>query len=106
MREGEANSHKGQGWEQFTDAIIEKIAQRKQPVVFLLWGKQAQMKRAIIEQYGLQHIIFDAPHPSPLSAHRGFFGSKPYSQANTALKKLNIAPIDWRLGSQQTKLFE
>lgn len=106
VRQGEANSHKGQGWEQFTDIIIEKLAARKQPIVFLLWGKPAQSKRAIIERISNQHIILEAPHPSPLSAHRGFFGSKPYSKANAALVALGQQPIDWCIQIKQAKLFD
>lgn len=97
VQAGRANSHKGQGWEQFTDAIIEKLAERNKPIVFILWGKPAQSKRAIIERISAQHIILEAPHPSPLSAHRGFFGSKPYSKANAALITIGQKPIDWCL---------
>lgn len=96
VRAGEANSHKGQGWEQFTDAVIKKLAERDEPVIFLLWGKPAQAKRKLIEQSS-HHIILQAPHPSPLSAYRGFFGSKPYSQVNAALQTLGQDPIDWCL---------
>ena len=96
VRAGEANSHKGQGWEQFTDAIIKKLTEREEPVIFLLWGKPAQTKRKLIEQ-GVHHIILQAPHPSPLSAYRGFFGSKPYSRVNAALQTLGQDPIDWSL---------
>lgn len=97
VQAGKANSHKGQGWEQFTDAIIEKLAERDIAIVFLLWGKPAQSKRKIIEQISDRHIILEAPHPSPLSAHRGFFGSKPYSKANAALLKIGEKPIEWCL---------
>lgn len=97
VQAGRANSHKGQGWEQFTDAIIEKLAERNKPIVFILWGKPAQSKRKIIEQKSNKHIILEAPHPSPLSAHRGFFGSKPYSKANAALITIGQKPIDWCL---------
>ena len=82
VRQGEANSHKGMGWERFTDTVIEKLAQRPDPIVFVLWGRPAQMKRAIIEKNGSHHFILQSPHPSPLSAHRGFFGSKPFSKIN------------------------
>lgn len=105
VRAGEANSHKGQGWETFTDVIIEEIAKRQQPVVFLLWGKPAQSKRVIIERYSNGHVILEAPHPSPLSAHRGFFGSRPYSKTNEALIALGKEPIDWCLASKQATLF-
>lgn len=97
VQAGKANSHKGQGWEQFTDAIIEELANREQPIVFLLWGKPAQSKRTLIERISGNHIILQSPHPSPLSAHRGFFGSKPYSKANEALLSLGQKPIDWCL---------
>ena len=105
VRASEANSHQKRGWELFTDAIIESIAKRKKPVVFLLWGKPAQSKRQIIERYNNGHVIFEAPHPSPLSAHRGYFGSKPYSKTNEALMALGQAPIDWCLQNNQAKLF-
>lgn len=96
VRAGEAHSHKGQGWEQFTDAIIKKLVERVEPIIFLLWGKPAQAKRNLIEQGG-HHIILQAPHPSPLSAYRGFFGSKPYSKVNAALQALGHEPVDWNL---------
>ncbi|HWL12131.1 MAG TPA: uracil-DNA glycosylase [Ureibacillus sp.] len=97
VRQGEANSHKGQGWEQFTDTVIEKLAEREEPIVFVLWGKPAQTKQAIIEKNGKHHFILQAPHPSPLSAHRGFFGSKPFSKINNKLVEWGKAPIDWCL---------
>lgn len=97
VQAGKANSHKGQGWEQFTNAIIEHLAKREQPIVFLLWGKPAQSKRILIEQISSNHIILQSPHPSPLSAHRGFFGSKLYSKANEALLSLGQQPIEWCL---------
>lgn len=105
VRAGEANSHQKKGWELFTDAIIESIAQREKPVVFLLWGKPAQSKRSIIERCNNNHVIYEAPHPSPLSAHRGFFGSKPYSKTNEALVSFGQTPIDWCLQNKQAKLF-
>ncbi|MCM3389559.1 uracil-DNA glycosylase [Ureibacillus chungkukjangi] len=97
VRQGEANSHKGQGWEHFTDAVIESLAKREDPVIFVLWGKPAQTKRAIIEKHGNHHFILQAPHPSPLSAHRGFFGSKPFSKINSKLIEWGYKPIDWCL---------
>lgn len=106
VQAGMANSHKGQGWEQFTDAIIEKLAERDKAIVFLLWGKPAQSKRKIIEQKSDKHIILESPHPSPLSAHRGFFGSKPYSKANAALQSIGEQPINWCLNGKQAKLFD
>lgn len=96
VRAGQANSHQGKGWEQFTDAIICALADREEPVIFVLWGKPAQAKERLLEKYP-QHIILQAPHPSPLSAYRGFFGSKPYSQINRQLQQLNVEPIDWHL---------
>lgn len=100
VQAGKANSHKGQGWEQFTNTIIEHLAKREQPIVFLLWGKPAQSKRILIEQISDKHIILQSPHPSPLSAHRGFFGSKPYSKTNKALLSLGQHPIDWCLAKK------
>lgn len=97
VRQGQANSHKGKGWEQFTDTVIEKLANREQPIVFVLWGKPAQTKRTIIEKVGKHHFILQAPHPSPLSAHRGFFGSQPFSKINTQLINWGQKPIDWCL---------
>lgn len=97
VREGEANSHKEQGWEQFTDAVIDKLASRDKPVIFVLWGRPAQRKKQLIGQYSTQHIILEAPHPSPLSAYRGFFGSKPYSKINAQLEEWGEQPIDWFL---------
>lgn len=97
VRQGEAMSHRGMGWEQFTDAVIEKLAQRQDPIVFVLWGRPAQMKRRIIEQNGPHHCILQAPHPSPLSAHRGFFGSRPFSKINAQLIQWGKEPIDWCL---------
>ncbi|MCM3722632.1 MULTISPECIES: uracil-DNA glycosylase [Solibacillus] len=100
VQAGKANSHKGQGWEQLTNTIIEHLAKREQPIVFLLWGKPAQSKRILIEQISDKHIILQSPHPSPLSAHRGFFGSKPYSKTNKALLSLGQQPIDWCLAKK------
>ncbi len=93
VRQGEANSHKDKGWEKFTDAVIEKLNERETPVVFLLWGSYAQKKVKLITNP--QHTILKMVHPSPLSAHNGFFGSKPYSQVNAALQAKGITPIDW-----------
>lgn len=97
VRAGEANSHKGKGWELFTNAVIEKLAARPDPIIFVLWGRPAQQKAQIIEQSGIQHVILQAPHPSPLSAYRGFFGSKPYSKINRQLKEWGKEPINWCL---------
>ena len=94
VREGEAHSHKGRGWEVFTDAVVERIAKREQPTIFLLWGKPAQKKAKLISA---QHRVLQSAHPSPLSAHRGFLGSKPFSQINQQLDDWGYAPIDWRV---------
>lgn len=96
VRQGQAHSHKNQGWEQFTDVIIERLAKRPEPMIFVLWGKPAQQKIKIIAAHS-QHRILTAPHPSPLSAHRGFFGSKPYSQINEQLEAWGQSPINWCL---------
>ncbi|MGM0213377.1 uracil-DNA glycosylase [Enterococcus sp. AZ109] len=95
VREGQAYSHRGKGWEQLTDAVIKKLNQRKEPIVFILWGKPAQEKSAMIDTS--RHAIIKSPHPSPLSANRGFFGSKPFSQANELLTSWGEVPINWQL---------
>ncbi|WP_315037186.1 uracil-DNA glycosylase [uncultured Enterococcus sp.] len=102
VREGQAYSHHGHGWEQLTDTIIEKLNQREKPVIFVLWGKPAQKKAALLDTS--KHIIITAPHPSPLSAHRGFFGSKPFSKINKALLALGEEPISWALPEKITQL--
>lgn len=95
VREGEANSHKGQGWEQLTDRVIIELNSREQPVIFLLWGRPAQAKLKLIDRR--KHIILTSPHPSPLSACRGFFGSKPFSKINSYLREQGETEIDWKL---------
>ncbi|MGX4586407.1 uracil-DNA glycosylase [Paenibacillus chitinolyticus] len=95
VRAGEANSHKGKGWELFTDKVIETLNRKETPVLFILWGSHAQSKTQLIDLN--RHGVIKAPHPSPLSAHRGFFGSKPYSKANAWLREQGIEPIDWCL---------
>ncbi len=97
VREGLANAHEGHGWETFTDAVIQKVSDKPEPVVFLLWGSYAQKKEALIDTS--RHVVLKAPHPSPLSAKRGFFGSKPFSRTNEALTKAGREPIDWTLPS-------
>jgi uracil-DNA glycosylase len=92
---GKSNAHAGRGWEQFTDKIIEVINSRCQNVVFVLWGSYAQKKGVAID--GSTHLILKAPHPSPLSAYRGFFGSKPFSQTNNYLMSVGKGAIDWQL---------
>ncbi|WP_347321096.1 uracil-DNA glycosylase [Rossellomorea sp. RS05] len=93
VRDGEAHSHRNKGWERLTDHVIKTLNEREKPVVFILWGKPAQSKEKLIDQS--VHFILKSPHPSPLSAHRGFFGSRPYSKTNQFLKKHNITEIDW-----------
>lgn len=91
--EGRAGSHQGWGWEEFTDAAIKAVSEKKEGVVFMLWGRYAQNKAALIDSS--KHLILKAPHPSPLSAHSGWFGSKHFSQANTYLEANGKEPIDW-----------
>ena len=93
VRSGEAASHQGLGWETFTDAVIQLISQRCTHVVFLLWGSPARRKAAMID--ATRHCILEAPHPSPLSAHRGFFGCRHFSRANAYLQQQGLAPIQW-----------
>lgn len=90
---GLANSHRGHGWEILTDTIVSKLAARTKPIVFLLWGRNAQDKRRLIT--APQHLILEAPHPSPLSASRGFFGCHHFSQTNAFLESQGEKPIDW-----------
>ena len=93
VRSGEAASHQGLGWETFTDAVIQLVSQRCDHVVFLLWGSPARRKAAMID--ATRHCILQAPHPSPLSAHRGFFGCRHFSRANAYLQQQGLAPIQW-----------
>ncbi len=93
VRRGQANSHKDRGWENLTRKIIEIVGARKEPIVFLLWGSFAQSFAPLI---GSQHLILKAPHPSPLSAYRGFFGCKHFSKCNDFLVKNGATPIDWK----------
>ena len=95
VRAHEANSHKGIGWENFTDLVIKKINEKKEHVVFILWGANAISKKDLIDCS--KHAVIESVHPSPLSASRGFFGSKPFSRCNTELKKFNLTPIDWEI---------
>lgn len=95
VRAGEAHSHRGKGWETFTDQVIRSINERQDPVVFWLWGKPAQDKAKLITN--AKHLIIKAPHPSPLSVYRGFYGSKPFSKTNDFLLANGKAPIDWTL---------
>lgn len=93
VQDGKAHSHRGKGWERFTDHVISILNEREKPMVFILWGKPAQAKQSFIDSS--KHHIVTAPHPSPLSAHRGFFGSKPYSKTNGFLREQGIKGIDW-----------
>ncbi|BFL47791.1 uracil-DNA glycosylase [Lactonifactor longoviformis] len=95
VRAHQANSHQGLGWEQFTDAAIRILDEIERPMVFILWGRPAQMKKSML--HNPNHLILEAPHPSPLSAGRGFFGSRPFSQTNNFLQSHGIAPIDWQI---------
>jgi uracil-DNA glycosylase len=95
VREGEAGSHRGKGWETFTDTVITTLSGRDKPMVFVLLGLLAQKKEALIDTK--RHPVIKATHPSPLSAHQGFFGSKPYSAVNAALQRIGEAEVDWRL---------
>lgn len=95
VREGQANSHKGMGWETFTNHVISALNEREEPIVFLLWGRFAQNKGALVT--GKHHLILEAAHPSPLSAHNGFFGCKHFSKANDFLVENGMKPIDWQI---------
>lgn len=101
VRAHQAGSHRGKGWERFTDRVIELLAARETPMVFVLWGANAGAKKDIILQAqqgtGLRHLIITAPHPSPLSAYRGFFGGSYFSRCNYFLEDNGIGPVDWRL---------
>jgi len=101
VRAGEPQSHARKGWEQFTDAVIAKLVERDQPIVFLLWGRFAKEKceRILSKEQSSRHLVLTAAHPSPLSASQGFFGCRHFSKANAALKKWGLSPIDWSLPS-------
>ena len=94
VEEGNANSHKGMGWERLTNRLIESLNELNHPVIFILWGKPAQDKEKLITNPS--HVILKAPHPSPLSAYRGFFGSKPFSKVNEILIQQGQTPICWK----------
>lgn len=98
VRAHQANSHQGKGWENFTDAVIEAVNAQDRPIVYFLWGRPAQMKEKMLTNP--KHLVLKAPHPSPLSAYRGFFGCKHFSQANEFLKANGIEPIDWQIENQ------
>ncbi len=93
VREGEPNSHKNKGWELFTNTILSELNKQDHPIIFVLWGKHAQAKEELITSN--HHVILKSHHPSPLSASRGFLGSKPFSQINQKLVELQLEPIDW-----------
>ncbi|RKG94514.1 uracil-DNA glycosylase [Corallococcus sp. CA053C] len=95
VRQAQPNSHAKHGWEHFTDAVIRAVSDKTDPVVFLLWGKPAQKKKALIDTK--RHVVMEGVHPSPLSASKGFFGSKPFSTTNAALEARGQRPIDWTL---------
>lgn len=95
VRAHAANSHQGKGWETFTDAIIKAVETQDRPIVYMLWGKPAQTKIPMVTNPN--HLVLTAPHPSPLSAYRGFFGCKHFSQANEFLKKNGVTPINWQI---------
>ena len=96
---GQANSHKDFGWQMFTDAVVDVIGQLPQPVAFILWGAQAQKKAAAIRRSSYPRLIISSPHPSPLSAYRGFFGSRPFSRANAFLAAHGEPVVDWTPGA-------
>ena len=95
VRAHQANSHRGIGWEEFTDAAIMALNSQDRPIVFILWGGPAQRKKSMLNNP--KHLILTAPHPSPLSAFRGFFGSRPFSQTNRFLEEHGIKPVDWQI---------
>jgi uracil-DNA glycosylase len=92
---GKAGSHRGLGWEALTDQMIRAVSERAEGAVFVLWGADAQKKRGLIDAG--RHLVIESPHPSPLSARRGFFGSRPFSRANAYLQGRGLPPVDWRL---------
>ena len=95
VRAHQANSHRGIGWEEFTDAAIRVLNEQDRPMVFILWGRPAQMKKSMLTNPN--HLIIESPHPSPLSAYRGFFGSRPFSRTNKYLKEHGLKEIDWQI---------
>lgn len=97
VREGRPNSHRKVGWQRFTDKVIEALGARERPMVFILWGRNAQEKASFIDVS--RHLVIRSPHPSPLSAHAGFFGSRPFSQSNAFLRRNGLTEIDWQIPS-------
>lgn len=100
VRDGQAASHQGRGWEKFTDKAIHLLNEKRENLVFVLWGAYAQKKAQFVDRK--RHLVLSGPHPSPLSAHRGFLGSKPFSQINRYLEKTGQTPIDWQLPPLKT----
>lgn len=103
VRAHAANSHKDFGWQSFTDAVIAALAELPQPVAFVLWGAQAQKKAALVEKSPYPRLVLQSPHPSPLSAYRGFFGSRPFSQINAFLVSYGFSPVDWKIPENAQK---
>ena len=101
VEQSQAASHQKKGWEQFTDRVIQVVNEHCENIVFLLWGSYAQKKGAVIDTQ--RHLVLKAPHPSPLAAHRGFFGSRPFSQANGYLEQQGKAPVNWQLPAEVTE---
>jgi len=95
VRARQAASHQSKGWETFTDAVIRAVNDKPERVVFILWGSSARRKKALVDTS--RHVVLESPHPSPLSAHNGFFGSRPFSRANEALVAAGRDPVDWRI---------
>ncbi len=95
VRAHQANSHKGMGWETYTDNVIKILSDRQEPVIFILWGSNARSKKALIDS--TRHIILESPHPSPLSAYRGFFGCNHFKKVNEELRKMGKEEIDWKI---------
>lgn len=98
VRAHHAGSHQGKGWEKFTDAVIQAVNEQDRPIVFILWGRPAQMKKKMLTNP--KHLVIEAPHPSPLSAYRGFFGSKPFSKTNDYLVANGEEPINWQISDK------
>ncbi len=103
VQAGQAGSHAGRGWDAITDACVAAVVERGNPCVFILWGSHAQKKAGRVRGLGQvpHHLVLQSPHPSPLSAHRGFFGSKPFSQTNAFLESHGLEPIDWSLNGAE-----
>jgi uracil-DNA glycosylase len=99
VRAHQAASHQGHGWENFTDAVIQAVNKEDRPIVFILWGTPARRKKIMLDNP--KHLVLESPHPSPLSAYRGFFGSRPFSQTNEFLIKNGEKPIDWQIESEE-----